>query len=347
MNLYKYLIPALAALALCSCAVEKETLENDDDKMYLDKWIIRVLQPWMEANNPGFELKESGSGIYIIKEDILEGEGITEDGYLFVTYTVRDLEGTVSSTSDAEVAKRLYTYNKSYYYGPNVWTAADNGLNKGVADVITGMTPGSTRTALIPGWLQTFNRYDSKEDYYNNVTDNSPQIYTIKLWGKTADITQWQTDSLANFSKYYLGGIEPISTGFYYKTLKEAAEEDKDVEMHKDTTIYINYTGRLLNGQVFDTTIKDTAKVHNIYSSSKTYEPVSIEMNSDSTQVTMESSSIIAGFAKTIWEMKPMEKGVGVFYSDLGYGSSGSGSAIPAYAPLVFEVELVAKPEDE
>jgi hypothetical protein len=37
-------------------------------------------------------------------------------------------------------------------------------------------------------------------------------------------------------------------------------------------------------------------------------------------------------------------KAVGVFYSDLGYGYSGSGS-IPAYAPLVFEIEIVEKPE--
>ena len=58
------------------------------------------------------------------------------------------------------------------------------------------------------------------------------------------------------------------------------------------------------------------------------------------------SGSIILGFAKTLWEMKAMEKGVGVFYSSLGYGYSGSGSSIPAYAPLIFEIELVAKPEE-
>ena len=59
-----------------------------------------------------------------------------------------------------------------------------------------------------------------------------------------------------------------------------------------------------------------------------------------------DKSSMISGFAKTLWDMKAMEKGVGVFYSILGYGYSGSGSSIPAYAPLVFEIELVAKPEE-
>jgi FKBP-type peptidyl-prolyl cis-trans isomerase len=37
-------------------------------------------------------------------------------------------------------------------------------------------------------------------------------------------------------------------------------------------------------------------------------------------------------------------KAVGVFYSPLGYSYNGSGS-IPAYAPLVFEIEIVDKPE--
>ena len=61
--------------------------------------------------------------------------------------------------------------------------------------------------------------------------------------------------------------------------------------------------------------------------------------------MTSSKSSMISGFALTLWQMKAMEKGVGVFYSDLGYGNSGSGSSIPGYAPLIFEIELVAKPK--
>ena len=59
-----------------------------------------------------------------------------------------------------------------------------------------------------------------------------------------------------------------------------------------------------------------------------------------------DKSSMISGFAKTLWQMKDMEKGVGVFYSNLGYSYSGSGASIPGYSPLIFEIELVAKPEE-
>ena len=58
------------------------------------------------------------------------------------------------------------------------------------------------------------------------------------------------------------------------------------------------------------------------------------------------NSSMINGFALTLWQMRSMEKGVGVFYSPMGYSYNGSGSSIPPYSPLVFEIEIVAKPEN-
>ena len=142
---------------------------------------------------------------------------------------------------------------------------------------------------------------------------------------------------------------DSTSYGFYYQQLKEPADTHS---FKADTSIYINYTGRLLNGQVFDTTIADTAKVHNIYSSSNTYSPVKITWGESYTDLTMtasgssSSSSIISGFQKTLWEMRhPYEKGVGMFFSSYGYGSSGSGNTIPSFSPLVFEIEIVDKPE--
>ena len=89
-------------------------------------------------------------------------------------------------------------------------------------------------------------------------------------------------------------------------------------------------------------------KDNGLYSASRTYEPTRINWGEKYEDITMGSdkSSIISGFAQTLWQMKDMEKGVGVFFSNLGYGYSGSGSSIPAYAPLIFEIELVAEPED-
>ena len=131
--------------------------------------------------------------------------------------------------------------------------------------------------------------------------------------------------------------------GFYYKEL--AAPSDTTV-FPSDTTIYINYTGRLLNGLVFDTSIENVAKDNGLYSSSRTYGPVLINWGETYSDITMgsENSSIISGFALTLWQMQSFEKGIGVFYSPLGYSYSGSGASIPGYAPLIFEIEVVEKP---
>ena len=73
---------------------------------------------------------------------------------------------------------------------------------------------------------------------------------------------------------------------------------------------------------------------------------MAISWGESHTDITMSESSVVSGFSQTLWNMAncgPGTKAIGVFYSDLGYGYTASGS-IPAYAPLVFEVEIVEKP---
>ena len=64
-------------------------------------------------------------------------------------------------------------------------------------------------------------------------------------------------------------------------------------------------------------------------------------------EIKLDGSGIITGFALTLWQMRAYEKGVGIFYSDLGYKHSGSGKQIPGYAPLIFEIQIVDKPKEE
>ena len=103
---------------------------------------------------------------------------------------------------------------------------------------------------------------------------------------------------------------------------------------------------------MFDTNVEKTAKDNGLYSEGKTYGPVKIQWGDAYTDITMEGSSVVNGFAMALWNLNDlgdggkMDKGIGIFYSPLGYGTSGSGSSIPAYAPLVFEIEIVPAPEE-
>ena len=116
--------------------------------------------------------------------------------------------------------------------------------------------------------------------------------------------------------------------------------------MPHDTTVYINYTGRRMDGQVFDTTVADTAKFYRIYNASKTYEPVSITWAEDAADIKMggSSTSLISGFKLGLQAMHAGESASFLFGFGLGYGTSASGSLVPAYSPLRFDIEMVPKP---
>ena len=58
----------------------------------------------------------------------------------------------------------------------------------------------------------------------------------------------------------------------------------------------------------------------------------------------MGGNSVVSGFSYGLHAMHAGEKASFVFGYNLGYGSSGSGNLIPAYAALRFDIELVPAP---
>ncbi|MHA8081036.1 FKBP-type peptidyl-prolyl cis-trans isomerase [Aquirufa regiilacus] len=84
--------------------------------------------------------------------------------------------------------------------------------------------------------------------------------------------------------------------------------------------VKLKYTGRFLNGFAFDGNMART----------------------DSFSVTIGGSSTVVGFQTGVEKMRLGERAILVFPSTIGYGEKGSGSSIPGYTPLVFEI-YVAK----
>ena len=344
-----------AALLLAGCAKTVTPGPNEANKRYFDAW--------MQLNHP--EAEPSGLGIYVLEN--IDGDGIEvkEDGFALVDFKITDLEGNISSYTDAQTAKQLGEYSETSYYGPKVWTTHKTTIQAGLGDAIYGMKAGGYKKVIVPSWLMTSKGFDTAQDYLDYYDeDNSSSfestMYEIEVKDFTEDINQWQIDSIGRFfgnSSVMVDGkpadqvfsgmtaADSVSTGFYYKQISAPVDT---TSFGNDTTIYINYTGKLLNGLVFDTTIERVAKDNGLYSASRKYEPVRINWGEEYTKITMGSdkTTVIGGFALTLWQMRPMEKGVGVFYSNYGYQYSGSGSSIPGYAPLIFEIEIVEKPED-
>jgi FKBP-type peptidyl-prolyl cis-trans isomerase FklB len=259
-----------------------------------------------------------------------------------------DLEGNITSYTDKLTAKQFGKYDTTSFYGPKVMSTTEGTMPAGLAEALIGMKEGGRKKVIIPSWLMSHMSYETEEEYLASSSSSASTIYDITVRTYTDSIQLHEINLIEDYIKknpqIFNSKMVNDTTGFYYQPLSENISTEK---FEKDTTIYINYIGRLLNGLVFDTTIEKVAKDNGIYSSSRTYGPTEVNWGEKYDDLTLGSSksTVIPGFALTLWHMHPMEKGMGVFYSPLGYSFNGSGSSIPGYAPLIFEIEIVAKPK--
>ena len=369
-------IAAIGATA-AGCAKEKETPNNSEEKIYFEAW--------MQTHHP--DAKRSGNGIYIISDKAGSGEEVADSQYVYTSYTTTDLSGAIVDYTEAETAKMLGKYDKTKFYGPRIMSRYSGYMYAGIVDMLSGMKQGGVRKAVIPGWLMTKTWYGTEQEYLDNVS-GSNSIIELEVIEPVKNIDKWQIDSIGRFIMKdkaemnkdfgYLDFKEifakndtvkdqsdSTSYGFYYLGIKDGkplnTKNDKGEEMDitndshfftksgsTDTTIYINYVGRLLNGLVFDTNIARVAQDNGL--SGGKYKPMAIKWGDEASKLIMGTDSdkpnMISGFAKTLWQMHPYEKGIGIFYAKLGYGIQGSGNVIPSFSPLLFEIEIVEKPEE-
>ncbi len=327
----------LMAFAVFGCAKTAKVGPNDAN--------IRYFSSWMKLNHP--DLKPTGLGIYVLENE--EGTGsatVKEDGYVYIDYVKTDLDGNITDYTDKNTAKQLGEYDTTYYYGPRVRSTTAQALPAGVAEAIQGMKAGGRKKVIIPSWLMSYYDYKTEQEYIDKTTNTTSAIYDITIRDYADSIGRHEILLIRDYIEENASIFKNVvndTTGFFFQAVDEG---DAGEKYDKDTTFYINYTGKLLNGLVFDTTIEKVAKDNGLYKSTKTYEPQKVSWGEKWSEIKLGDSSVIPGFALTLWHMNPMSKAIGVFYSDLGYESTGSGKSIPGYMPLIFEIEIVEKPED-
>lgn len=110
-------------------------------------------------------------------------------------------------------------------------------------------------------------------------------------------------------------GFEKTDSGLRYKILKEG----NGTSPQKGATVSVHYTGKLIDGTVFD-------------SSYQRNQPI---------QFPLGVGQVIKGWDEGIALLTPGAKARFVIPSHLAYGSAGAGGVIPPDATLVFDVELV------
>lgn len=328
---------ALLALAAVGCAKEDTINTGEKAQMYL-KMFIEKYYPYVEENEYGLFVLEDTPGTGRLWS--------ADSAYTYASTTIRALDGTITSTTDENLARQLGTYVWGNYYGPKYQQLGENVSYAGLDRLFTGMRQGGTRKAIIPSWLLSTKRYGTEKEYIDACSSEQHLEYTVTLVSQSTDITQTEKDSLARYVKRHYGDIQPSAyneydaDGSFYFISDSTAFIGKD-RFPADTTIKINYTGMLLNGQVFDTTVEKVAKDAGIYKSSRKYEPSSLTVSTNYSEFKLDDNSVITGFEAGLKKMRWLgQHATVIFISSIGYQSSGSGATIPPYSPLLFELEL-------
>lgn len=138
-----------------------------------------------------------------------------------------------------------------------------------------------------------------------------------------------ERDTLAAYVEQNNIKASPDEDGLYIIVNKKG--KGKNVEIGRD--VAINYTGRLLNGKVFDSSIESVAKSNGIYDSQRQYAPLSY---------TVGRMSLIRGWEKGVINQPEGSKLTLIIPSWLGYGQQGAGANIPPNSPLIFDIEIVS-----
>jgi len=108
-------------------------------------------------------------------------------------------------------------------------------------------------------------------------------------------------------------GVITTSSGLQYKIIKEGSGKKPT----PNSTVKVHYTGKLIDGKVFDSSVERG-------------KPVEFKLN-----------GVIPGWTEGLQFIGEGGKIILYIPSDLAYGKNGAGQAIPPNATLIFEVELL------
>lgn len=160
--------------------------------------------------------------------------------------------------------------------------------------------------------------------------DNAQKEETVTKENKTTAIRNTAENKLnennkmdgkqakAIFKKYIEDNnilVAPTKSGLYYVKTKEG----NGVKPAKGDIVKVHYTGKFLNGKVFDSSVERN-------------EPIEIAIG---------VGQLIPGWDEGILMMSKGEKGVLYVPYDLAYGERGYPGAIPPFSNMIFEVELI------
>jgi len=281
------------------------------------------IQAYLTKNN--VTVAPSASGIYVITQNPGSGRSISKTDFVKINLTVSSIDGKkIFSTLDQN---RPITFE----YGKPFDT-------KGFDEAVATMKKGSKATVLVPSAMGFGEQGRKDQSGQDMISPYSPVIYDIEVLDlKTkaenekavkdeeaaakkaaAEAEAKEPTLIQQYLKDNKITAKPSASGLYY--IEKVA--GKGAKAKAGDKVKVHYTGKLLNGKVFDSSLERKP--------STPYEFV------------LGQGQVIPGWDEGIALMSAGGKATLLIPSKLGYGERGAGADIPAFSPLVFDVELVS-----
>jgi len=286
INRYSFLLALAFVAVMSACTKEYASIAEEDD--------INI-QAYLKANNLSMQKFDTTGAYYAV---VTEGKGPALDytQQVPLIFTVKSLDGKYTS-QDTFIN---HYAGKFGYYSPDVLREAIMANLK---------KEGGTIRVIVPS-RKAFGRNGS-----GPIPGNASLEYTVKVLER-AKLGQYEDAVIQNYlSKNSLTGFTKSADGIWYK-VAEPGTGTSTITL--DSTLVFNYTGKLLNGTVF-------------------------EKNDG-------ASAVLAQYIPSWQKIVPLVKEGGtvrfVAPSSFSYGLLGSQASsvgqisIPAFAPLDFEVKV-------
>ncbi len=281
---FKYALPGLFLMSIImACEKEYESIEAIDDKN---------INAYIQANKLNV-VEYQDSGIYY--EVITPGSGadVEYSDQLPLVFTIKSLDGKYSALDTFSTSNRYYNFLG--YFSPE-------GVRIGIKEVLKKKS--GTIRMIIP----------SRTAFGRNGAGSIPGNASLDLTVKVLDKSKLPAYEDFTIQKYMaansLTGFTKTASGLYYKI--DAPGTGSPIAV--DSTVKVEYEGKLLNGTVFDKTAAGSP-------------------------ATLGLSDVVKGWQEAI----PLIKEGGtirmILPSTLGYGLQGT-QGIPAFSALFFNVKV-------
>ncbi|MDT3402796.1 FKBP-type peptidyl-prolyl cis-trans isomerase [Mucilaginibacter terrae] len=304
----------LAVVALSACRKDG----NDIDIKTYDQ---QQIDAYIKANSlTGMKRDVSDGDTTGIYYEILaqgKGDAISDPTRVAFVYSIRSLDGKYSITDT--ITSRSYNYAGAL--SPKGLALAFKNIikTKGTrARIIIpsrlayGQSGSGTGSGRLPG--------NTSLEYYINVMDDYVDPATKLLTRQNAydelSIRKYAAANGIDLSTYNHNTV----SGLFWK---QTQADTGKVVVTDNSTVYVQYTGSLLNGTQFD-----------------------ISSNADPAGVPLDVEGITPGFAEGIKKIKAGGKLSMLIPSNIAYGYAGSTSngvvIIPPFSCIRFEVNLIS-----